>query len=204
MTDKRYAFAFRFVFDHTVSQEFLADLYAINEPKLKRLGYDVAHAEKRVDARHMDAEIVATLGGNKLIDVVDATAASQQNLLHFRFDQVSISLNNTMLLSPDEKHEQVGRFQYRDGDWTETFNEVTYEFSAGAAKQIVVVTAKFIIGHDPAKWRDSLVYVVKSLHHSAFLAKRLKELVFALQGNDELFKIAAQGKMAAAIAYRSV
>ena len=100
MTDKRYAFAFRFVFDQAVGTEFLPDLYAINEPKLKRLGYDVAHSEKRKDSKNMEAELMATCGDNKLIDVVGATAASQQKLLHFRFAGVTITLNNTMLLAP--------------------------------------------------------------------------------------------------------
>jgi hypothetical protein len=199
MTDKRYTFAFHFVFDRKVEPEFLFDLYEVNEPKLKKLGYEVSRTKTPKEDK-----MVAIISDNKLIDVVGATAASQQNLLHFTFDRVCVTLNNTLLLSPDEKHERIGDFKYRDGEWKEVFNDVAYEFSASLAKRFATVTARFIPGHDRKKWRDSLVYVIQGLHHSAFLAKRLKELVYAMQGDDEAFKIAAQGKMAAAVAYRSV
>jgi hypothetical protein len=196
---KRYVFTFSFAFDRKVEDKFLSDICPINEAKLRKLGYD---AECLTPGGK--TMILASIESGRLLNLDELAKLLQAELLHFKLDSVVATLRNTLLPSPDEKQEKLGEFKYRDGQWEEIYNGVTYHLQANRESKVLLVTVHHKSYKDGEEWARDFSYLLKSIHHSAFLASRVRELSYAMKGDDEAHMVAAQGKLMAAIAFRIV
>jgi hypothetical protein len=197
--NKRYVFTFSFTFDGKVDGRFISDLLPLNEDKLRKLGYEIDRSRK--DGGKC---LYACIEGGRLLNFEEVAKVTLQELLHYQLKKVAVLLRNTLLPAPDQKQEKLGEFKYRDGDWLETYKDTPYYFHADPSSRYVTVAAEFKAGKNPKEWGTDLLYVLKSVQHSAFLACRVKELSFAMKGADEAFMVAAQGKLMAAVAFRLV